>query len=509
MYTSFEAYITPQNVARLLTKEIGKYIGLKKQYHPAHYAQLCQLLPPISYWGLLPKDKRGDKQAKRQAMQRLQHIITRHLNGQTTYPYMQRLMRFVSNLKDIARDPNTYSFPSLFIKANIKETDNDGTIVCRPVSTYRDLTAKILTTLMASYIKSWLDPLLHDNNMAYRAARTWLDQPNVVTSNINAVDLLMRYRQQHNHQPIYIAECDISKFFDTVDHRVVISAMKTTLRRAGRETDSSFLTLFERFIHSFNFKRDVYNLNNDQRYWRTIFGPEADNHTYRFAWVHPIPSEPVGIPQGVALSPIITNMLLNIIDEQLLQDRMTNGSITDPQLLYVRYCDDILIAHTDQQVCRQLLSSYCNILNEYRFTYHPVKSVSDMKDGALLLRDDNGKIPFWSAKSKNVYLWGEGSQNASRWIGFLGYEISREGHIRLRKSSVQIQAERIYKSARKIECSTTYQQQRLQRFEDQPIGGSKIDAISSIESAAEYEAQIAKLSQLKSRKIRKLRQTLL
>jgi hypothetical protein len=473
--------------------------------HPApeHMHQLKPLFPPSFLWVDLRYDKRTDKDERQKAMHRLRHILLRHLQRSADYPYVPCLRAFMDSIRAIAAYPNTYKFPPISVKAKIKKQKGDLTI-CRPICTYHDLTAKMLTALMADYLKSWLDPLLHETNMAYRAPRDWCGKTAVVTSNTEAVDLLLRWRAKHDDQDIYIAECDICKFFDTIGHDDVINALRVMAERCNI-ADERFFTLFANFVRSFDFQRDVMSCNADPDYWRSQFGQHANSHSYCFQWIDSPPQHPIGIPQGVALSPLIANMLLNIIDEQTLGERMVDGRIVDNQLLYVRYSDDILIANTSLHNCELILDAYCAVLKQHQLSYHPLQSVAAMKDGRRLLQDAKNHYLFWDAKSKEPYRWGLGSGNAAQWIGFLGYEISRAGHIRLRKSSVAAQAEKIVKQAWRIRlCPTCYRQQMITRFEQRTIGGSKIDTLSHITDPSPFNQQRAKLAKLKARKIRRL-----
>lgn len=46
-----------------------------------------------------------------------------------------------------------------------------------------------------------------------------------------------------------------------------------------------------------------------------------------------------------------------------------------------------------------------------------------------------GKKSFWGVKSKDAYLWEIGRKDAAEWIGFVGYEMRRDGMLRIRKKS--------------------------------------------------------------------------
>ena len=499
----FLSYLTDEHIVERLCKEAGKYVFKpKKTEMPLWLRMLFSLLPPRLLWAELKKNKCNDSKTQKKAVERLQQIVMRHLKHRSHYPYLVHLRRFMDSLRSIAMQPDSYTFPKPVVKAQVKKQKGDVTI-CRPTSAYDNLEAKILIGLMADYLKSWLDPMLHYTNLAYRAPREWEGQANVATKNEHAIALLLKWRKEHNGQPIYIAECDIQKFFDTIDHDDAIAALRMMMARDGRK-DENFCQLFEHFVCSFDFQNDVMSCNGNQDYWRSQFGERAAQHTYRFEWIKDAPDHPIGIPQGAALSPIIANLLMNVIDEQTLGDKLVDGRITDSNLYYARYCDDVLIAHTSLRTCASIMYSYRAILNQHQLRYHHPESVLSMKDGVRLQKEANACL-FWEAKTKLPYRWGKGAGNASKWIGFLGYEISRYGEVRLRKSSVAKQAEKIVNEVEKIRYEQTSKAEKIAQFERRKIGGSKIDSfVNLITDDTPYRLQRDKLEKLKARKLRKL-----
>ncbi|MBQ2331999.1 MAG: hypothetical protein II383_06300, partial [Bacteroidales bacterium] len=120
--------------------------------------------------------------------------------------------------------------------------------------------------------------------------------------------------------------------------------------------------------------------------------------------------------------------------------RMVDKPIVGPedsQRLFIRYCDDILLMHTDRQQCTDYLEAYYQQLLNCKLIPHPRKDVADCKTGKKTGAD------FWHFKSKNVYLWGPGEGNASDWVAFVGYEMRRTGEIRVRKDKIDAEFKRI------------------------------------------------------------------
>ena len=138
-----------------------------------------------------------------------------------------------------------------------------------------------------------------------------------------------------------------------------------------------------------------------------------------------------GVPQGGALSLMIANVVLNDVDKDIVEK-------PDDNRLFLRYCDDMILMHTDRDECQRLIDMYAESLNRHDLIYHEFKSVSDSKATS----DKYGKAAatgkdFWKIKSHSPFLWGQGEGDSNLYVGFLGYEIRRDGRIRLRKSNVE------------------------------------------------------------------------
>ena len=97
---------------------------------------------------------------------------------------------------------------------------------------------------------------------------------------------------------------------------------------------------------------------------------------------------------------------------------------------------------------------------------------------------------------------------APRWRQ-IAQTVSREGQIRIRKSSIAGQAEKIIKQALRIRFCQKYRQSMIMQFEKRAIGGSKIDALSNITDQSPFNQQRAKLEKLKARKLRGLTNSLI
>ena len=123
------------------------------------------------------------------------------------------------------------------------------------------------------------------------------------------------------------------------------------------------------------------------------------------------------------MSCVIANVVLNSVDKVITKEQ-------DTERFFVRYGDDILLAHTDYDKCKELIEAYTRSLEEHRLPYHPFKPLSECKDGEKTTKE------FWDRKSKAPFFWGPGEGNAFEWIGFVGYEVRYTGETRLRLSTL-------------------------------------------------------------------------
>ena len=137
----------------------------------------------------------------------------------------------------------------------------------------------------------------------------------------------------------------------------------------------------------------------------------------------------IGIPQGGALSGLISNVVLSTIDSESILAK------PDSDRFFCRYGDDIILMHTSRSECERLITSYCDTLTRHKLLYHDFVSVADPE---LRKPDGSTRPALWDQKSRSPFLWGRCGDEKEQvdWIGFLGYEIRYTGEVRIRRSSL-------------------------------------------------------------------------
>src|SRR6185437_14466549 len=100
------------------------------------------------------------------------------------------------------------------------------------------------------------------------------------------------------------------------------------------------------------------------------------------------------------------------------------------RLGYFRFCDDMLIMHTNRSKCVRYANAYVTALRKLKLIPHHFVDLKTLK---------NSSDSFWSKdiKSKGPYKWSMNYKSDFPWIGFVGYELHFDGSIRIRKSSLK------------------------------------------------------------------------
>ena len=473
-FESLAAFATEDRIIRLIAKERGKYAGKSNGEATAFisdplFCLIKSMTPPHKLWtdpgrGRLPKKtdhgiaKWTGK--KKRASVRVYQAIKKNLDDTPDAPWAQNLRRFIISIQDCLASSDPLVLETPRILAKFKEQDPDsGDFIYRPICKYSDLKTKIILALAYQYILVQFDRYFHKDMLFMRAARRVGEKEYAVPKFLDAIDLVSEYRKNHDSQPIFVGECDIQKFYDIFNHDVIVNSFEDLFDEATKTSlakDNDFDSLRRvlcAYLDSFNFPEHVLGKNEDTLFWESEIrrrkSEKYPNPICRFKWVKESSfissgcynkeefkaakeGKKLGIPQGGALSGIIVNVVMRMVDKPIVTPK-------DPERLFIRYCDDILLMHTDRIRCEEYLDTYHKQLVHCKLIPHPSKDVSEFKKGK------NTKSGFWHSKSKNVYLWGHGCGDASDWVAFVGYEMRRTGEIRIRKDKIDSEFKRIAK----------------------------------------------------------------
>lgn len=341
--------------------------------------------------------------------------------------WIKELVSFMNDVRKAALQNPGYKISEPRITPIKKERKGN---TYRAIAVYR-LHDSILIGLTGQYLRDVTDRLFLKCAYAFRAK-----SENTPTHHTAVADLI-GYLEKYEGKPLYVAECDIKKFFDTVHHQKAIDSLfeiDKRLNDSGGYIDSRAIGIFKSFLNSYSFEKTA--LKKGQQ-WLDAKGIKGE-----ILWIKEdlekiygnLSEEPVGVPQGGAISTIIANLLLDKADQAVCQDS---------EIFYARYCDDMIIIHPDKNKCEEAFKRYISALTDCNLVIHKPISIT---------RYDK---TFYDHKSKNPYMWSKPDVSVkdigvSPWISFLGYQIRYDKKIRIRRASIEKELEKQNKIARKV-----------------------------------------------------------
>lgn len=436
-------YISEQNIIQYLCKVRAKLAKNRNRSHllkeltsseeynyhgRLRKNEIEKILPPRRRWKRIGQSVRYKNGQPLNTLQKnmisLEKTIRYDMENYSNETYIIKLQEFIRKLQEnCIRGNHKISSPGIWpkLKNDITKSENP----CRPIATY-NLMDRIILSLINKYFTDIFDEYFLPSSFAFRAPRQLNGRKYSLTHH-DAFNEIIEYNNRFKGKPIFIAECDIMKFYDSVNHTIIKNYFKRLINRVKINKQSSYSEAAERlfysFLDSYTFKKNVLIHNSNKKHFEKY---QITNGVYK--WVDKelisschyksINNAKIGIPQGGALSGLIANIVLDYADKQIQE-------IADSDLLYIRYCDDMIIMHPNKKKCEEALKVYQNALRKLKLIPHPIKH----------------KVEYgpkhWEQKSKEIYRWDYKNNNGIPWIGFVGYELHKDGSIRVRKSSIK------------------------------------------------------------------------
>lgn len=385
------------------------------QEYPAELKELYMMLPPRRLWNSRRPKNRQNRTSASIYKKAILIIAQDRNNPKHSGEWSQKLDSFIEEVREKALGGDVYQFETPKVTPIKKKPHVVKDQSYRPVSTYTKLIDKVVDKLCAKYFRHLFDSIFLDCSYAFRTAGEAKSSP----THHDAVKKLVEFRELNSEEILWIAECDIQKFFDCVNHDKVLETIEEIEASHHLQVDSRAKNILKAYLDSYSFPNIAKSYCTRYLKERGIDG-QVDWCQEELAKLYDKdPSqEKIGIPQGGALSCFIVNLLLDFADRKVLKEQ------SDPALLYIRYCDDIIIAHKNKEDCDKALRCYLEALGQLMLIPHEPVTI------------ENYDEDFLQVKSKNPYVWGDDSKGNIPWICFLGYQIKYDGTIKIRPSSI-------------------------------------------------------------------------
>lgn len=402
--------------------------GITSNAHVATGQEIRAVLPPRKFWPRAGRDKRRTEKDPQGAMGRLLAVyVMQCLRERASYKWVQRLRTLIDRIQFlIAGDCEVaWEYRPRRIVAIPKGADGSGQRY-RVLAIY-GLEESILGSCLAAYLRDGLEPHLGPECIAFRAG---LGRP--PPTHHDAVARIKAFREQLvPGRRTWVAECDIKSFFDAVHHDVVVKCVSAL----GLCPDVTALSFLAKFLAGYDYASavgDAREVLSRRGIRNPVFGQVSVSVK--------LASSRVGVPQGSAISCVLANAVLRAADRACLAaDSQCRG-------LYLRYCDDIVIAHPVKKTCAKMLAAYMRELRRCRLPAHPAADC-----GAAYGAE------FWKSKSKKPYRWSaDGRSESVPWLAFVGYHIHRDGRVRVRPSSIDKELRKQQQSVERLLSSVAH-----------------------------------------------------
>lgn len=397
-------------------------------------AELIELFPPRREWPTPGQSAR--RRADRNGTDPVSAALVDWLVSQFGTPstgaplWLKRLRRMVGTIRQRVRSwgPDSQLTPPqvyALLKSRAVVSGQPDAFRCLAVYGLAD---RIVISIAARYFRQLTDEVMHPGSLAFRTTTPPM-------THHDAVERLLRFRSDNELSEKWVAEVDIRGFFDVVSHSVARSAVARLLSRSplGTKVDSRAMSILDAYLNSYAF-----NMGGQSAALVQARRQHRVGHDVQVPWPEgalrslgvDIERERVGIPQGGALSCFLANAILDFADWQV--DPLVGRD--NSQVLYLRYCDDIVCVATSQVQCQAMMDTYTTALVELRLPAHPPLIFERPYEKAKE-RLTGG---FWKGKSKAPYRWAEPGQAGSvPWCSFVGYQVRFDGVLRIRPSSVK------------------------------------------------------------------------
>lgn len=177
---------------------------------------------------------------------------------------------------------------------------------------------RIAQAVVKRYLEPLVEPSFHEDSYGYRPGRS-------------ALDAVAKARQRCWRDD-WVLDLDISKFFDTLDHRLVLRAVR-------RFTTCKWVLLYiERWLRA-----DVQGQD----------GTRHRRHT--------------GTPQGGVISPLLANIFLHLSFDQWMKEQY-------PSIHFERYADDIVVHCRSRKQLEWIKRKLEQRLAGWKLRLHPEKT---------------------------------------------------------------------------------------------------------------------------------------
>ncbi|GBR75860.1 putative reverse transcriptase [Candidatus Termititenax persephonae] len=428
---NFDNYFTRDKIIQLLCKYRAK---VAKNRHKKHIryslstecyiepkGEIYQIMPPRRMWHKFrfKEDNKEDsvKYTRKVIYKTIKYTEGKFQNNPLKTPpeWFDKLNLFIDDIVSKINSDYKLGKPHIYLITKDKTRTE-----YRPLSQYA-LAEKVIISVTAKYLTEIFDCLFLDCSYAFRLTKSKNDSSG--RNHHATIPIIQEYRQ-NNGANLWVAECDIRKFYDCVNHKII----RKTFRQLEQQKKSQGILLdrrakkiFYKYVASYSYMDVLDKATQESRLDKLGFVEVAKELKKIYHCQNKIFSyKYIGVSQGGELSGLIANIVLHNTDITV--------SASCAEFHYLRFCDDMILLSPDKTSCSDIFSHYTqSVRNNLLAIHEPKELITYTKD-------------FWKTKSKAPYLW---AANNFPWVAFVGYQIKYDGSVRIAKKSIDKQKDKI------------------------------------------------------------------
>ncbi|MDP2040003.1 MAG: reverse transcriptase/maturase family protein [Algoriphagus sp.] len=407
------------------------------QYQRDLLIQLNEILPPRRKWVKLGKDSRIKEDlttlsSTDKNILSLKKTISKYEFKSPTELWLLNLNNFIENIQfSITHNAVSLTPPIVIPKLKeekIKKTPDAIPNTCRPLCLF-SLRDRIILSITNKFLTQLFDKYFLESSYAFRSIKN--KSKTATLSHHDCIDEIIAIRKKAIKKSLWVVECDMEKFFDTVNHSIINKLYNKLLKRAISDFPLLKLevanNIFKEYLRSYCFNKNVPKSNNLE-YWKSYKIPNGEfgwvgDHLLKYGYYKNLKIPRIGIPQGGALSGLIANIVLHEADKNM---KKLNVS-------YLRFCDDMLVLSLLKNDAIKAKDVYVNSLKSLKLVPH---KFPENENYYRELVSKKNVAEIWKKKSKGPYKWASINEKGFEWIGFVGYEIDYQVNLRVRKKSL-------------------------------------------------------------------------
>ena len=457
----------------LMVDKMAVSSGRRKDYS-ASKQELYDMFPPRRQWVHLGRFKRNGLSSRDKNEKSLLLTVLKEKQNEGAHPtwFVTLDERICQIIQASLKSRKLFSKPNVAVIEK-KRDEKEKIIECRPICLFKTLNERVIASLFNRAFTQLFDGFFYENSLAFRPHK----DGDAGMSHLNAIRKIKEFRKTHGGE-LWVAECDMKKFYDTLDHDLIKQRFCQMLHwsKKANQINLEEQKILKRAIYSyvdcFSFWRDVFKYNKKPKHsiWKSITNSTGYNKKIKWidqeikdvrrkAWPYRTKNHvkfQLGVPQGGALSGAIVNVMMHFVDIKLKRYWEYNDDF-----LYIRFCDDMTMMGCSEDDVKSAFERYEEVVKSNHLYIHDPESFSSKK-----------MAEFWNGKTRPPYQWGKGSENVYPWITFVGYDINWEGDTRIRRSSVRKEIRKQYEKKMEIDRLLTGRRKRNPQWSRQYIMNS-------------------------------------